>query len=164
MRKHAVVSLSLAIFLLACSSIAGEKKITRKQVPAAVLSAFGKSYPSATVKGYAKEVEKGKTYYEIESMDGKISRDVLYSADGTVAEVEESMMADELPAAVRSTVMKEYPKATISKAEKTIRGSEITYEIHIMVGKVSHEVVVDPSGKLVKHEKESEEDEKSEKD
>lgn len=168
MRNHAIVALSLAmgfVILFTCSLVAGEKKLTRKQVPAAVLTAFEKAYPAATVKGYSKEVEKGKVYFEIESMDGKTGRDVLYNADGTVAEVEESMAAGDLPAAVRAAVVKEYPKGTISKAEKTTRGNDVTYEVHLMIGKSKHEVVVDPNGKVIKHEKESEEEnEKSGKD
>ncbi len=167
MRNYAIVALSLALaFAMLCTSasVAGEKKLTRKQVPAAVLTAFEKAYPSATVKGYSKEVEKGKIYFEIESMDGKTGRDVLYNADGSVAEVEESMAAADLPSAVSATVSKEYPKGTISKAEKTTRGKDVTYEVHVLSGKSKHEVVVDPSGKLVKHENEAEEDEKSEKD
>ncbi len=168
MRNHAIVTLSLAmvfVFLFAFSSTSGEKKLTRKQVPAAVLTAFEKAYPSATIKGYSKEDEKGKVYFEIESMDGETGRDVLYNPDGTVAEVEQSMAAGDLPAAVKSAVSKEYPKGTISKAEKTTRGNDVSYEVHLMIGKSKHEVVLDANGKVIKHEKESEEEnEKSEKD
>jgi hypothetical protein len=80
-----------------------EKKLTKKELPSAVLSAFQKSYPKASIKGIAEEKKEGKTYYEIESLDGKTSRDLLYLADGSVAEIEESMATADLPGAVNLT-------------------------------------------------------------
>jgi hypothetical protein len=150
-----------ATMLCAVVGIAGEKKITKKELPGEVLSAFQKAYPKATIKGLSKEEENGKTYYEIESLDGKTARDISYLADGKVAEIEEAVATSALPAAVKATVGKEYPKGKIVKSEKTTRESTVEYEIHVTVGKDKHELVVDPSGKVVKHEKEGkEEDEK----
>ena len=37
--------------LLVAGTIAGEKKITRKELPSAVLSAFEKAYPKAVIRG-----------------------------------------------------------------------------------------------------------------
>jgi hypothetical protein len=148
-----VVSLSLVVsFVFLCAGIvmAGEKKITKKELPGAVLSSFEKAYPKATIKGLAKEDEDGKTCFEIESLDGKTKRDILYSADGKVAEIEETVAENELPDAVRATVHKEFPTGRIAKAEKLMRGSVIEYEIHVKTGKTTHGIVVDPDGKVVK--------------
>jgi hypothetical protein len=46
----------------------GAKKYTiAAQLPAAITTAFKKSYPNATIRGTAKETEGGKTVYEVES-------------------------------------------------------------------------------------------------
>src|ERR1700682_3388815 len=84
-----ITRIAAAVSLLSFSAAAQEKKITAKQVPAAVSAAFKTAYPKATIRGYAQEKENGKVFYEIESLDGKTKRDILYNADGTVAEMEE---------------------------------------------------------------------------
>jgi uncharacterized membrane protein YkoI len=150
--------------LCAALGIAGEKKITKKELPGEVLSAFQKAYPKATIKGLSKEEENGKTYYEVESLDGKTTRDISYLADGSVAEIEETIMASALPEAVRTSVSKEYPKGKIAKCEKVTRESTVEYEIHVAIGKATHELVVDPAGKVVKHDKANEEKEDDEKE
>jgi len=141
-----------AATLFVASTIAGEKKITKKDLPNAVLTAFEKTYPKAVIQGLSKEEENGKTVYEIESLDGKTRRDLLYSPDGTVAEIEEVMAANDLPEAVKATVGKEIPKGTILKAEKLTRASITEYEVVVSSGNTKHELVLDPTGKLLKKE------------
>ena len=154
MRSPALLAFSVAIcFSILVSAHAQEKKITQKDVPAAVTGAFQKAYPTATVRGYAKEVEGGKTYYEIESMNGKMSLDVLYIADGTLAEVEEGLVPADLPAPVKDAVNAKHPDAKITRAEKTTRGDVVTYELGLASGKSRMSMVVDPSGKVVKESK-----------
>ena len=147
-----------AAMLCAIVGVAGEKKITRKDLPREVLSAFQKAYPKATIKGLSREEENGKTYYEIESLDGETGRDISYLADGKVAEIEETIATSPLPPEVKATMSKEYPKGRIVKAEKNVHDSTVEYEIHVAVGKHKHELVVDPAGKIVKHEKEGKEE------
>jgi hypothetical protein len=162
MRKHTGASASLVVCLILAAAFlatAGEKKISKKEVPPAVLSAFEKAYPKASTKGFAKEEEDGKTFYEIESVEGTTTRDILYLANGNVAEIEEGVSADKLPDAVKATVKREYPKGKVTKAEKVTVESVIKYEIHIAVGKTQHGLVVAPDGKVVKQKKVGEEKE-----
>jgi hypothetical protein len=147
---YAVLSLS-ALFCL--SALSQEKKIHKNDLPQAVLSAFEKAYPKATIKGLSTEVEEGKTYFEIESVDGKISRDLLYLADGSVAEIEEGVSTADLPSTVKATLHKEYPKGKVVKAEKTTKGTAVTYEMKVSSGKTTAELVIDPAGKVIKNEK-----------
>lgn len=129
-----------------------EKKITRKEVPAPVLAAFAKAFPKAQAVGFAQEKEDGKTVYEVESKEGTVHRDVTFFADGNLVVVEESLPAADLPAAVKATASKESPQGTIHLAEKLLRGKTIEYELHMKEGKKSFELVIDPSGKLIKRE------------
>ncbi len=153
MRVQRVV-LPAILFLLTETLItpgltAQERKIGRKEVPAAVLAAFGKVYPHARIRGTSTEVEKGTTYYEIESLDGTQVRDILYLADGTAAEIEEVVAPGALPAPVKAAVGKEFAKAGIAKAEKVTKESDVSYEVHVSLGLKKGSILVDPSGKIL---------------
>src|SRR6266404_4516878 len=138
-----------AIALFSFSAVAQQKKITAREVPAAVITAFKNYYPNATIRGYARENEHGKVFYEIESREGTMSRDVLYNADGTVAEIEESMAATDLPADARQAIKQKYPKAVIRLAEKTTAGDKITYEVSLRQGKRRMSMEFDANGKVI---------------
>jgi hypothetical protein len=142
--------IAMAVSLLAIAAVAQEKKITGKDVPAAVISAFKTAYPNATIRGYAREKENGKVFYEIESREGTTTRDVLYNPDGTVAEIEESLAASDLPAAVQQAFKAKYPKAVITKAEKTTAGDKVSYEIVARQGKRKVTIEFDLSGRVLK--------------
>jgi len=139
----------MAVSLLVIAAVAQEKKITGKDVPAAVMTAFKTAYPNATIRGYAREKENGKVFYEIESREGTTTRDVLYNPDGTVAEIEESIAATDLPAEVQQAMKEKYPKAVITKAERTTAGDKVSYEIVARQGKKRVTVEFDSSGKVL---------------
>lgn len=167
----AALLLLLAGLLVSSRATAQEKKIGRKDVPPAVLAAFQKAYPHAKIKRTSTEVENGKTYFEIESADGAQARDILYFADGTVAEIEEAVAVGTLPEPVRTAIGKEFAGAKIAKAEKTTKGTEVSYEVHVALGSKKGSIVVDPSGKVleknplkVKKEKAEKEEEGEEED
>jgi hypothetical protein len=128
---------------------AKEKVVDLKILPEAVLSAFKAAYPNAVIKGTSKETEKGVTYYEVESVDGTLNRDLLYTADGKAAEIEEAIAASDLPAAVQQTLAKEYPGAKVLKAEKMTRGDQKLFELRIQVKDKKMGVTIDPNGKIV---------------
>ena len=164
------VTATLIFCLTVPANAQGEKKIKAKDLPAAVASAFQKAYPLAKIKGTSTETENGKTMYEVESIDGKINRDLLYAADGTCIEIEETVAVKDLPADVAAGLKKGFPQGKVTKAEKLIKGETVQYEMVIQKGKEKHEVVFDTKGAIVKDtkitskakskEKEEDEDEK----
>ena len=144
-----------ALFLtLAVGAQAGEKKLSKKNLPPAVLAAFQKTYPKADIKSAAEEKKDGKTTYEIESMDGKTARDLQYLADGTVLEIEETIAITEIPGATKAAVDGKYPKGKIVKVEKVTKGAAVSYDIEITTGKGRVSMDVDASGKVLKESKE----------
>lgn len=144
-----IALIGAAVSLLSFSAAAQEKKITAKQVPAAVIKAFKTAYPNATIRGYAREKENGKVFYEIESREGATKRDVLYNADGTVAELEESISVGDLPADAQQAIKQQYPKAVITIAEKTTAGDKIGYEVTARQGRKRITMEFDASGKVL---------------
>ena len=141
--------IAMAVSLLAIAAVAQEKKITGKDVPAAVISAFKATYPNATICGYAREKENGKVFYEIESREGTTTRDVLYNPDGTVAEIAGSIAVTDLPAEVQQAMKENFPKAAITKAERTTAGDKVSYEIVARQGKKRVTFEFDSSGKVL---------------
>jgi len=125
----------LLISMVSLSGIAqGDEIISREDVPSGVLEAFAKAYPSATIRGYLIAREEGQLFYEIESLEGTMTRDLLYKPDGSVVEIEESIDANELPSAGQKVIRDEYPEATFTKVEKVFRNSDIGYEVKLKHG------------------------------
>ncbi len=147
-----MLNLLLGCMLVAAATSAQEQSIGKKNVPKAVVETFRKSYPNATIKGYAKEVDEGKTVYEIESTEGNVHRDVTYAADGILQTIEESLPFSDLPEPVRNTITKEYPKGKISISEKVIKGSTTQFEVLVKSTGRKYELVLNGDGTLVKKE------------
>ncbi len=150
----------IAALFLAVSLNAG--KIQKSEVPSAVLAAFEKAFPTAVVKAYSSEMNKGKINFEIESVDGKNTRDCLYTADGKLIEMEESLQPSDLPEAISKAVSQKYPQGKIKKAERLTRGEFVGYEIAVVVGNKTVEMTLDARGKTPIAEEEEAEEGKSE--
>jgi len=119
-------------------------------LPSAISKAFRQSYPGATMLAFSREREKGRIIYEVESRDGSIRRDLLYSLTGKVLEIEETIPATELPVPVRSALDSTAPGATISRAERVTRDGAVTYELTIRVQSRRRSLSLDPAGRPVK--------------
>jgi DNA-binding beta-propeller fold protein YncE len=134
-------------------------------LPAPILTAFRTSYPNAAIKAAAKETENGKTVWEVESIDNGLARDLIYNPDGTVVEFEEQVEPASLPAAVSAALAAKYPKATIVKAEKLMKGTTLTYEMALKGAAVkSVELTADGKAVPVKKEAKEAKEEKEEKE
>lgn len=148
--RHGILNLAGLALLVGLGGIAAaqddEQAIQCKKLPAAVRSAFEKTYRAARIKSCAKETEKGKTAYEIASVEGNIGRDVLYHPDGSVIVVEETIAVDSLPTPVQKALHEKFPKGKIVLAEKLIRGSSISYEFQIRNKGKTVEIALDPQG------------------
>lgn len=129
----------------------GEKEEAegKEVLPPTVLDAFKKAYPKAVIRGASKETEKGVTYYEVESVDGKMNRDLLYTADGKAVDVEEAIAPGALPAAVVKALAKAYPGYKILKAEDMLKDGQKLFELQIQINGKKMAVTLDPDGKII---------------
>lgn len=148
-----MAALTVALASVTAAYTPQEETLQKKDVPQAVLKAFEQAYPMAKMKGLSREREKGKVAYEIESVEGKVHRDVTYNPEGSLISVEESFTFEELPQAVRDAIAKEYPKAKVLQCEKIIKGSSTQFEVVLKSGKAKYEVVFEPDGRIVEKEK-----------
>ena len=141
------------ILLLAVSVVAvadGEKKIQMKNLPPAVQATVKEQSKGATIRGMAKEVEKGKTLYELElKVDGH-NKDLMIDASGKIVSVEEQVALDTVPAPVKAAILKQAGKGKIVIIESITEGGMlVAYEAAIKTGGKSREVKISPDGKLI---------------
>ncbi len=120
-----------------------KEKVT---APEAVTAAFHKAYPEARILDVSKESKEGKVYYEIESQDKSVRRDLLYSADGTVFEMEEAIAVKDLPAKVSEGLRAKFPAGKVERAERITRGKTVEYELLVENGEKKIEVLFDSNG------------------
>ncbi len=130
---------------------AQETKVQMKDLPPAVQKTVQEQTRTAKLRGLAKEVENGKTFYEAETtLNGK-SRDVLIDPAGTVVEVEEATTLAAIPEPARKALQQQAgPAGKILSVESVAKGSVTDYEAVIQKGGKKSEFAVHADGSLVK--------------
>jgi uncharacterized membrane protein YkoI len=127
---------------------AADTKLKKSQLPAAVQKAADEAIKGSQVLGYAKEVEGGKTFYEVESKVNGKTRDVTFDEQGNTIAVEEEVAITSLPLPVQDGLRKAAGKGHITKVESIMKGSIVTYEAAVKGGS-KKEIEVDAKGGLV---------------
>jgi hypothetical protein len=137
--------LACCVFLLAAVSCS--QKIKEKDLPAPVKAAFAKAYTTPGKVSWGKEDEN--SYEASFSHNGK-ETSVVYSKDGELLETESEITVDELPAAVREYVAKNYKNAKIAEATKIVKkDGAIVYEAEVN----KKDLLFDASGALLPTDK-----------
>lgn len=147
------VTLVAAGLAIASANYAQEKKIKREELPAAVEKTVVEQSKGATVKGFSKEIEKGKTYFEAELVVNGHGKDILMDENGKVVEVEEEVALDSLPAAVREGLERAAGSGKISKVESLTKGGKlVAYEAVVKTAGKRSEIQVGPDGQKLDHQ------------
>ena len=139
------ISLFLSIVFVSFAP-AAEKRIKKTDLPPAVLKTAEEQAKGATVKGYAKETEDGRTFYEVETVAGGRTRDILIDTSGKLVEVEEQRDLDSVPAPVK-TALQKFGK--VLKVESVTRGGTVTYEAVVQSNGKKSEVKIDAGGRVL---------------
>ena len=143
------IVLTLAVLATVQICAKDEKKITKDQVPKPVMAAFEKAYPKAVVKEYEQKTRGKEVFYAIEFVDGTVTREIKYKADGTVVGMEEQIAVKDLPEAVTKAIASKYAGATIKSAEKETRDGVTTYEVTLDVKGKEQEVKFSDKGEVI---------------
>ena len=130
------------------TTFAAERKIGYQDLPPSVQKAMPAEAKGAEIRGYNRETEKGKTFYEVETMLNGQSRDLLFDATGVLVEVEEEIALNSIPSAAKSAIERRVADGKVNKVERVTKGQSVSYEAEITSksGK-SSEVAVKPDGK-----------------
>jgi hypothetical protein len=130
---------------------AEETKVNFKDLPSAVQkTAKEQERNGATVRGYNKEVEKGKTFYEVETRVKGKSRDILMDESGSIVEVEQQVDISSVPGEAMEGLKREAGGAIIRTVEFVTRGDKISYEAEIQKNGNKKEIAVNADGSAVR--------------
>jgi len=170
----------LGVAILALSVVAGtdllsqdEEEVSLDAVPAAVKATILKEADGAEVEEVEREVEDGKVVYEAEfEVDGQ-EVEIEVAKDGTLLsreidddeedgddddgdededEDEDEVSLDEVPAAVKATILKEADGAEVEEVEKEIEDGKVVYEAEFEVDGQEVEIEVAEDGTLLSRE------------
>ena len=153
MKTQYIITAALGILLgVVGQANAGEKELSKNQVPKAVIDAFEKAHPDAKEVKYEEEIFAGKTAYEVEYKKNGKELEFSYGADGTLLQKEEEIDVKALPNPVVQAVLKAHPKATLEKAEKVMKpdGTIMGYEVDIKVAGKETKLELDVSGNILR--------------
>ena len=144
-----------AILVIGCAVLttiqAQEKKLERKDLPAAVEKTVARESKDATIKGFATEKEDGVKTYEVELIVNGHSKDISMDAAGNVLEIEEEVSMDSVSADVKAGLTAAAGTGTITMVESlTKKDKLVAYEAHVTDGKKHREIQVGPDGKKLK--------------
>lgn len=150
MKNERYISMLAVVLSLLTASLRAkaEKKITKSELPPAVVKTADVESRGATVHGYSVDREGGKLVYEVEMTVNSHSRDVTIAADGTVLEVEEEIALAGLPAETQAALKQRAGKGAITKVESlTRKGTLVGYEAQVRNGSKHSEIEVDAAGR-----------------
>ncbi|HZU29043.1 MAG TPA: hypothetical protein VFA04_26200 [Bryobacteraceae bacterium] len=146
----------LNVTVIACGAAllltAAETRITRTELPAAVEKTVQEQSKGATIRGFTKEVENGRTVYEAEMTVNGRGRDISMTSDGNIVETENRIALDQVPAAARRAIQRDAGKGRITKVESVNTGNTVHYEATVSRSGRHREIAVDADGKPVHEE------------
>jgi hypothetical protein len=157
-KKSALLFASFLLLYANALAQNSEKPVKIKDLPAAVQATVKQQSKGATIRGLSKEVEDGKTFYEVELKVSGHNKDVLIDPAGAVVTIEEEVTLDSLPSAARAEIEKQAANGKIQMVESITENDHVVaYEAHIRAGKKSLEVKVSPDGQLIATESDANE-------
>jgi hypothetical protein len=147
-------NLVMAIVVVAFVSLnaCGQAK---KEAPANIKTAFSQKFPKATKVKWENENDKE---WEAEfKMDGK-EYSASYDLNGAWMETENEISAKEIPAAVKTTLDKEFAGYKVGESEISENAEGKVYEFELKKGGDKLETSIDLTGKLIKKEQKKDND------
>lgn len=139
---------ALVASFVVTSARADDEDVAIDKIPAAILKTVKAKFPTAKINKASKEVEEGKTVYELEMTDGGKSLDVNFTPEGKILVIEREIAVEKLPKVVSAAVAKKYPKGKITKAEEVTEGDEVSYEVMVKVGDKVRALEVEADGDI----------------
>lgn len=163
MTKQKLAVLGGVIGMTASSiAFAGEHAVKRTDVPEAVIRAVTRRYPQGEMKQFIREVEHGKTAYEVQLDLGGARTELIVAPDGTIQVEERVISFKDLPDAVQKGLgSSRFGKGKVLRVERVTKADKAdapTYEIIVDLNGKKHEVAFNSAGKLLIAERADEED------
>ncbi len=139
-----------ALGVLLLGTVTAQERKTKTKVPPAVQKTVDEQSQGAKIRGLSKEVENGKTQYELELTVNGHAKDLIIAPNGTILEVEEDVTLDSLSAAIRAEVEKNIGQAKLLRLESVTKSGVLTgYEASVLKAGKKSGIEMGPDGKLL---------------
>lgn len=143
--------------LLAASLLLGQVSVARADEDADRLAAAPDVVKASAkslmgdhkLEGFDKEVENGKTVYELDYSIGGSDYAAVIGENGAILEQEVEVDASVIPAAVTETAKKTQPDGKVKETAIVSAGGKLFYEFETNVGKDLHEIKINADGSLI---------------
>jgi uncharacterized membrane protein YkoI len=171
----AVVCLALCIVAVATKqAMDGETEVSIDKVPAVVKAAIDAEAKGGTIGEIEMETENGRTVYEADVIIDGQEVEIQVAPDGTLLgkktedndeqgddddgdeENEEEVSLDNVPAAVKATILKEAAGAEIEEVVKETEDGQTVYEAEVIINGQEADIKVAADGTLLGKEVEDE--------
>ena len=139
-------TMTVVLAFASTSLFGAETHIKMKDLPEAVQKTVREQTKTAQLRGLAKEVENGKTFYEAETRVNGKSRDILIDPTGAVVEVEEAVALESIPEAARKGLQGKAGSGKIVSVESVTKGSVVSYEAVVLKNGKKSEIAVSADG------------------
>ena len=111
-----------ATIVLAFSGLSSAASLKLKDLPASVQKTVNENLKGAEIKSIGKEVEKGVTQFEVETMLNGKHRDFNVDAKGKLIVVEEETDLASVPAAAKTAIEKKVAGGKLGTVESVDKG------------------------------------------
>ena len=161
-----LAGLSLLVLLPALRAEEEKRPLKLSDLPQAAAKAITDAAGGAAITEISLEDEDGTPAYEAVWTAKHHKHEITVAKDGTVLSLEETVMIDEVPEAVRAAITKESAGGKLVSVEKVEEKGKTCYEAVIRKDKEESEVTLDAQGKILDREEKSEskDEEKEEKE
>ncbi len=150
MRKTIHTSIVFCTAFGVAISVAAEKKVKVQDLPRAVQETVKAQTKDSALVGVTKEVEDGKTVYELETRANGRARDLLIDGSGVIISVEQEVTLDAIPPAAKAAIEKRAGSGKITKVETVTKGQTMIYEAAVVKRGKRSEILVGSDGSTVK--------------
>jgi hypothetical protein len=120
--------LAIAIVAAAVVASAAAKKLTLKDLPAAVQATVSENAKGGEIRNIGKETEGGVAQYEIETVLNGKRRDFNVDTKGKLLVMEEETSLEAIPAAAKAAILKKAGTGKVGMVETFTRSGETMYE------------------------------------
>ncbi|WP_026209550.1 PepSY-like domain-containing protein [Cytophaga aurantiaca] len=134
-------------FLLLSAGCASAQEIPQANVPAVVVNAFQQKFPQQVAVEW--ELKKGlyEAEFEIENLD----HNVYIDSTGKIVRYKKEITTNELPAAVNTSIQKNFKGYKIEDIKRIEEATGITYKVELEKGEVERNVTFAVDGKIVEN-------------
>jgi len=146
--------------VVACASSKGGKEgkqetsesVTLEQLTAPAQATVSKLIGSGTIDKVDREIEKGRTVYDVEATVNGQHMEYTITTDGTVVGTETGIEFSELPDAVQAAAEKYFGRKTALQPARVEEDGRVTYEVEGKKDGKNKAVTFDANGKRLQEE------------